>query len=924
VSDWYTMASERVVRELDTDAERGLSGQEASRRLETYGPNELMERGGTSPWRILLEQFTSTMVMILLLAAGVSVFLGDYKDTAAILIIVVLNALLGFNQEYRAEKAMAALRRLAVPHVKVRRGGQVRQIDARELVPGDLMLLEAGDLVPADGRLLHSANLRLQEAALTGESATVEKDPQAHIDAAASLGDRCTMVYMGTSVTYGRGQAVVTETGMQTELGRIAEMLQSVEREQTPLQRRLAQLGRSLALAALVLVALVGGVGLLRGEEFEVVILTALSLAVAAVPEGLPAVVTIALALGAQRMLKREALIRKLPAVETLGSVTVICADKTGTLTENRMTVTTLEVASHRVDLPHPDADAESSDDAETPRAERLEDDPALALLLLGGALCNDAELQSDDEQAARIEVLGDPTESAMVEAAARFALRKPALESVLPREAEVPFESDRKRMTTVHKLRQPDELPAGLATILGRNAKAEYPAYFAFTKGAVDSLLQVCNAIWTPEGATKLDQSWRQRISDANEELARQGRRVLGVAYRPLEILPEGDAMDRLEQDLIFIGLVGMIDPPRQAAIQAVKTCRLAGIRPIMITGDHPSTAQAIARQLGLAAQNERTLTGQEVAQSQGNKLEELVDEVSVYARVSPEHKLRIVEALQNRGHIAAMTGDGVNDAPALRKADIGVAMGQTGTEVSKEASDMVLLNDNFATIVAAVEEGRVIYDNVRKFIKYTLTSNAGEIWVMLLAPLLGMPLPLVPLQILWINLMTDGLPGLAMTVEPAERNTMRRPPHHPGEHVLGRRMGWDILWVGLLMGLIPLGLGYWYWQADHRAWQTMVFTTLTLLQMGNALATRSQSDSFWRIGPLSNPAMLGAVALTFVSQLAVVYVPFLQGIFRTVPLSGADLTLALLLSTAVFWSVELQKWLMRRNNDYENHTGH
>lgn len=780
------------------------------------------------------------------------------------------------------------------------------------------MLLEAGDLVPADGRLLHSANLRLQEAALTGESAAVEKAPQAQIDAQAPLGDRRTMVYMGTSVAYGRGQAVVTATGMQTELGRIAEMLQSVKREQTPLQRRLAQLGRSLALAAVVLVALVGVVGLLRGAELEVVILTALSLAVAAVPEGLPAVVTIALALGAQRMLEREALIRKLPAVETLGSVTVICSDKTGTLTENRMTVTALNVAGQQVELPPPDSDAASLP------AERLEDHPALALLLLGGALCNDAELQSDGERTARIEVLGDPTESAMVEAAARFALRKPALESVLPREAEVPFESDRKRMTTVHKLQQPDELPAGLASILGRDAKADQPSYFAFTKGAVDSLLEVCNAVWTPAGAAELDQSWRQRIFDANEELAQQGRRVLGVAYRPLASLPEGEAMSRLEQDLIFIGLVGMIDPPRQAAVQAVQTCRVAGIRPIMITGDHPSTAQAIARQLGLAEHDGRALTGQEVAQSQDEKLEALVDEVSVYARVSPEHKLRIVEALQKRGHIAAMTGDGVNDAPALRKADIGVAMGQTGTEVSKEASDMVLLNDNFATIVAAVEEGRVIYDNVRKFIKYTLTSNTGEIWVMLLAPLLGMPLPLIPLQILWINLMTDGLPGLAMTVEPAERNTMRRPPHDPNEHVLGRGMGWDILWVGLLMGLIPLGLGYWYWQADHPAWQTMVFTTLTLLQMGNALAIRSQYDSFWRIGPLSNRAMLGAVGLTFVAQLAVMYVPFLQGIFRTVPLSGADLSLALVLSTAVFWGVELQKWLIRRNNEHENHPGY
>jgi Ca2+-transporting ATPase len=866
---------------------------------------------------------TAVMVVILIVAAVISAFLGDYKDTIAIMAIVVLNSILGFTQEYRAEKAMAALKKLAVPTVKVRRDGHVREVSARELVPGDVVLLEAGALVPADGRLLESANLRVQESALTGESEPVEKNPEALATEDLPLGDRRNMVYMGTVVTYGRGLAVVVETGMKTELGRIAEMIQTVEREPTPLQRRLEQLGRGLAIAALVIVAVVFALGLLRGEDVRLMFLTAISMAVAAIPEGLPAVVTIALALGAQRMLKRRALIRKLPAVETLGSVTTICSDKTGTLTENRMTVTVLDVAGHMLNLtemthhgqpvwtppdnPHPVA-VPSREAAAGPETMPAQLAPSLQLLLAGAALCNDAILEPEVDGTDRLHAVGDPTEGALVVAAAQFNLQKEDLEQCLPRAAEAPFTSERKRMTTVHQLLNGyDRLPGWLPNIEGG-------PYIAFSKGAVDSLLNVSTRVWADGQVEQLTPAWQIRIQTANDQLAQNGMRVLGVAYRPLETLPTNGREEMLERELVFVGLVGMIDPPRSEVREAVHTCQTAGIRPLMITGDHPLTAQHIARELKIAT-NGQVLTGQDLERMSLEELETIVEEVPVYARVSPEHKLKIVQALQDKGHIVAMTGDGVNDAPALKKADIGVEMGITGTDVSKEAADMVLLDDNFATIISAVKEGRVIYDNIRKFIKYTLTSNAGEIWVMLLAPFLGMPLPLLPLQILWINLVTDGLPGLALGVEPAERGTMRRPPYHPRENIFGRRMGRDIIWIGLLMGLVSLLMGFWAWSTGNPTWQTMVFTTLTLSQMGNALAIRSDRESLFSIGLLSNKPLLGAVLLTFVLQLAVVYVPFLQEIFKTVSLSPADLAISLVLSTVVFWGVELEKWVSRRS---------
>ncbi|HAM34742.1 MAG TPA: ATPase [Elusimicrobia bacterium] len=890
---WHRLTVKEAVQQLGVHETAGLNAREAAERLAAHGPNELAERGLKSPWRILREQFTATLMVILIVAAVISAALGDYKDASVILSVVFLNALLGFFQEYRAEKAIAALKKMAVPSVKVRRDSQVREISARELVPGDVVLLEAGNLVPADGRLLSSSNLRIQEAALTGESEPVEKNAHTTTPEDAPLGDRRGMAYMGTAVSYGRGEAVVTATGMRTELGAIAAMIQTVERQPTPLQKRLDQLGRRLAWIALAIVAVIFALGVLRGEDLKTMFLTAVSLAVAAVPEGLPAVVTIALALGAQRMLKRRALIRKLAAVETLGSVTVICSDKTGTLTENRMSVTVLDVAGQRIDMA--DILARSSPD---PQLGAEGSTGALALTLTGGALCNDALLESASGKLADLRVIGDPTEAALVRAAAQLGYKKAELEARFPRIAEVPFDSERKRMTTVHQ---------DLETKLGS-------PYVAFTKGAVDGILTVSARVLVGQTIEPLTESWRQRINAANENLAQNGMRVLGVAYRPLASLPPETTAPRLEQELVFVGLQGMIDPPRTEVRAAVRTCQAAGIRPIMITGDHPLTALAIARQLGIA-QDARVLTGQELDRLSVQELERLVEKVPVYARVSPEHKLKIVQALQNRGQVAAMTGDGVNDAPALKKADIGVAMGITGTDVSKEAADMVLLDDNFATIVAAVEEGRVIYDNIRKFIKYLMTTNSAEILIMLLGPFIGMPLPLLPLQILWINLVTDGPPALALGVEPAERGIMRRLPIPPAESILARGTGRHILWVGILMALISLAVGYGYWDVGSTRWQTMLFTTLAFSQMCHVLAIRSDYDSLFRIGLFSNKLLAGAVGLTVLSQMAVVYMPLLQSFFKTVPLTGPDLLICIFSSSLIFWGVELEKWFKRKN---------
>ncbi|MFP4101174.1 cation-translocating P-type ATPase [Coleofasciculus sp.] len=921
MTTWYTLNLVDVLKQLNTDAAIGLSENEARQRQDIYGLNQLTDRPLESPWKILWEQFTETVVVVLIVAAVVSAVLGEYKDAIAIFAIVVFNAILGFRQEYQAERAIAALKKLAVPTVKVRRDGILEQLSARELVPGDIVLLESGNLVPADCRLLESSNLRTSEASLTGESEPIDKFAQRIATANLPLAERQNMAYMGTVISYGRALAVVTETGMKTELGQIATAIQGIEREATPLQQRLDQLGWILAIAIVILVLVIFGLGLLQGESVRLMFLMAVSLAVAAIPEGLPAVVTIALALGAQRMLKQRALIRKLPAVETLGSVTTICSDKTGTLTQNRMTVTRLDVIGHQIELTMPELDELMMPSEKNEQSQRLKAEPTTALLLTAATLCNDAIAEFHLEQSNPIQVLGDPTETALIVAATRFGLWKTDIEHVFERITEVPFDAERKRMTTVHQLpTTADKCPEELSWLKPWELLFNHTPYIAFTKGAVDSLLEISTQVWFDEQITPLNNSWYEKLSHANNQLAENGIRVLGIAVRPIDshilaTLPLERHEDILEKDLIFIGMIGMIDPPRPEVKQAVLTCQKAGIRPIMITGDHPLTARHIASEVGIST-NGLMLTGQDMAKLSVSELTEKVDEVSVYARVSPQNKLEIVQALQNRGQIVAMTGDGVNDAPALKKAEIGVAMGLTGTDVAKEAADMVLLDDNFATIVAATQEGRVIYDNVRKFIKYTLTGNCGELWVIILAPFLGMPLPLLPLQILWINLLADGLLALALGVEPAEPNIMSRPPHNPQESVFSRGVGRDIVWIGLLLGLVLLVVDYHYWFTGQAAWQTMVFSILAFSRIGLAQSMRSERESIFRLNLLSNKPLLGAVVLTFLLQLAVVYVPFLQDIFNTTGLSLYDLGISLAMSTIVIWAMELDKGLRRYKN--------
>lgn len=909
---WHQLDRDTVLARLAV-TEAGIAEADAAERLAQYGPNELIERGGKSPWRILWEQFTATMVLVLIVAAVLYALVSGLADALPIIAIVVLFGLLGFVQEYRAEKAMSALKQLAVPTVRVRRGGKVQDLSARSLVPGDIVLLEAGNVVPADARLIESANLRIQESALTGESEAVEKNTMALPEGNQALGDRVNMAYMGTVVTYGRGQAVITATGMNTELGRIATMLQNVKQEYTPLQRRLDQVGRTVAYIAVAIAALILVLGVVQGQRWTDMFLTAISVAVAAVPEGLPAVVTITLALGAQRMFKRNALLRKLPAVETLGSVTVIASDKTGTLTENRMTVTVLDVVDHRIDLQQQlDTEGRATDSAQ-PSALVPQHAP-MSLLLAGGALCNDALLQTEG---ANIHAVGDPTEGALVMAAHRLNLDKADLEQMFVRVAELPFDSERKRMTTVHRVAGYGSLVGGqphkLIETLG-DAVGAMP-FVAFTKGSVDGLLDVSSHVWANGQAQPLTTAWRERILHGNNQLAQEGMRVLGVAFRPLDAVPSSA---ELEHNLIFVGLMGMIDPPRPEVKTAVATAKAAGIRPLMITGDHALTALEIARQLGIAA-DERVLTGHDLDRLSATELENVVEQVTVYARVSPEHKLKIVQALQAKGHIVAMTGDGVNDAPALKKADIGVAMGITGTDVSKEAADMVLRDDNFATIVAAVEEGRTIYDNLRKFIKFSIAGNIGKVLTVfvgtvILGPVLGMPLVLLPLQLLWLNFLTDGLLGLGLGVEGTERNAMRRPPNKPGESIFARGMGWQIVWTGVLIGALAIGIGVLGWYIDHPNWQTLIFTTLAFAQIGQALAIRSNTDSLFRIGLWSNRAMLATIAVVFGLQLLVLYWPPLQAMFDTTPLTLLDLAISIAAGVIVFAAIEVEKWWLRR----------
>jgi len=867
---FHTLAAGNVLARLGSSAVRGLSTVNAAERLVRYGPNAIVEGRRRGPWRMLFDQFTDFMIVVLIAAAMISGVVGDLVDTIVILVIVVLNAVIGFVQEYRAERAIFALRKLAAPQARVLRDGHSCSIPAEELVPGDIVLLDVGSIVPADLRLLETAGLKTLEAALTGESVPVEKSADHLAAEDAPLGDRRNMAYKGTLAVHGRGRGVVVATGMATELGRIAQLLHAAEETKTPLQKRLARFGRVLAIAVLVLCAVLFGVGVLRGEPVLLMLLTAISLAVAAIPEALPAVVTVALALGARQMVKREVLIRKLPAIETLGSVTYICSDKTGTLTLNRMQVEQLAVGTGQAGPPPPGPPH----------------DPVAIELLRAMALNNDVHLDHAGVPA------GDPTEVALFEMARDAGFQAIELHERLPRVAELPFDAARQCMTTLHRPRPDDEM------------------LIAYVKGSPERILASCMDRYHPDRPVALDREAALAIA---RRMAAEGLRVLAFARRTFKVPPPIES-EHVETELSFLGLAGLLDPPRAEAAAAIADCRNAGIVPVMITGDHPETARAIARRLGLLHTGGEVLTGTELAAMPDEEFARHVRAVRVYARAAPEHKIRIVRALQAQGEFVAMTGDGVNDAPALKRADIGVAMGITGTDVAKEAAHMVLLDDNFASIVRAVREGRRIFDNIRKFIKYTMTSNSGEIWSIFLAPFLGLPIPLLPIHILWINLVTDGLPGLALSAEREERGLMRRPPRPPNESIFAHGMWQHIVWVGLLMGAVSLFTQAWAIHTGHGHWQTMVFTVLTLSQLGHALAIRSERDSLFAQGLWSNRPLAAALLFTFVLQLATIYVPALNPVFKTEPLTADELAFCLAMSMVVFVGVEIEKWLIRR----------
>jgi P-type Ca2+ transporter type 2C len=879
---WHQQDAAEVLRYFGSDADRGLDDAEARRRLSEYGANELAEFFGVSAWAILAEQFKNALIIILLVAVALSVFLGHIIEALAIAVIVLFAALLGFYQEFRAERAIEALRRMAAPTATVLRDGEELSVPAREAVPGDILFLRTGDKVPADGRLIDAANLKTDEAALTGESAPVEKQTAALADGALAVADRNNMVYAGTTVTYGRGRAVVIATAMKTEFGQIAQSLESVETTRTPLQRNLDRVGNTLARAATVIVVVIAGLGLLRGQPLLDMIIFGIALAVAVVPEALPAVVTISLAVGVQRMARRNVLIRRLSAVETLGSVSVICSDKTGTLTKDEMTARKIFVAGRMVAVSGSGYEPKG---VFTQHERPIEPDGPLALLLRAGVLASDAHLVPGSDHTWSIR--GDPTEGALVVAAAKAGINKAELDAKFPRVGEIPFTSESKRMTTLH-------------AAAGRTV--------AYAKGAPEVILSLCARVEQEEGVSSLTAEARESIMRTARQMAAEALRLLAVAYKPNAKLADA------EHDMIFLGLVGMIDPPRPEAKTAIETCARAGIKPVMITGDHPTTATAVARELGLMADG-RAITGAQLESMRAEELEREVEHLTVIARVSPAHKLRVVTALQRHGCFVAMTGDGINDAPALKKADIGVAMGITGTDVTKEAADMTLTDDNFASIVAAVEEGRAVFENIKKFLMFLLSANLGEMVLLATAMLLGWPLPLSAVQILCINLATDGPPALALAVDPHETDLMARPPRDPRMGIFTRPVVTLMLIGGLWSALVNL-LMFQMALASGRGIQasmTMIFTALILIEFFKAYNYRSDRKSVM-VRPFANRWLNWAIAWESALLPLVVYLPFLQTTLGTVGLPLQDWLIVVGVALTIFPVVESAKWMERR----------
>lgn len=893
-SPWYQQSVQEVCRELGTDGEKGLTSKEAAERLEKYGPNELAHKEGDSIFKMFLDQLKDYMVMILIIASVVSIFVGEVTDSIIIIAIVIINAVLGVYQEYSAGKALEALQKMSAPNAKVIRDGEPVTIPSRELVPGDLVILETGDYVPADVRLTNSVNLKIEEAALTGESVPVEKDAKAELSGDIGLGDQINLGFMSTVITYGRGAGIVTLTGMSTVMGKIATMIAEAPQEDTPLQKKLAQMGKLLGTACLIICAVVFVMGLLRGEPVLEMFMTAISLAVAAIPEGLPAVVTIVLAMGMQRMVKHNSIMKKLHAVETLGSTTVICSDKTGTLTQNQMTIVKMFVPGAEIDVEGKGYKPEGAlTVGGTPVI--LSSEPAISRLLEIQALCNDSRLEHNTEDGAdEWRIKGDPTEGSMIVAAAKAGIDSAALNKSQPRLQEIPFDSDRKLMTTFHK--------AADGTLV------------AFTKGATDVLIDRSTKIMRRDGTVEpLTPADLEMIAAENKKLSRQALRVLGMAYKVVSEIPEEPTSETDEKDLIFCGLVGMIDPPRPEAIEAIKICKTAGIRVVMITGDYRDTAAAIAMELGIIETDDQVLAGPDLNKMTQEEFDEAAKTVSVYARVSPEHKVRIVQAMKDNGGIAAMTGDGVNDAPALKRADIGVAMGITGTDVTKESADMIITDDNFASIVAAVEEGRVIYSNIRKFVFFLMSCNVGEILIIFIAMLLNWDIPLLPIHLLWVNLLTDAFPALALGVEAKEPGLMGEPPRNPNEPIIDKNMIVNIAVQSAVMTFAILCSFYigcriegYY---DVAMGRTFALATMIISELMRAYTCRSEKYTAFKLGFFSNSKLNLATIACFFLLIIVLAVPALQDIFRLSQFNIEDVEIVIGLGILPFVFGELTK---------------